>query len=100
MQALRRFATLVSGEPGSLVGTVLAFRGSPCPFHSWSPQAPASKWRREQLRTTLWLVPSVQVVLAGLLFAVTYALDRAAYGGRLDLPAWVNNGSATPLARS
>lgn len=28
------------------------------------------------------------------LFAITYALDQSAYRGDLDLPAWVNNGSA------
>jgi uncharacterized membrane protein len=27
-------------------------------------------------------------------FAVTYALDRAAYDGQLTLPSWLNNGSA------
>src|SRR5438045_3383087 len=53
-----------------------------------------SEWRRETLRTTLWLVPTVQVVLAGLLFVVTYVIDRGAYRGDLTLPGWVNNGSA------
>ncbi len=53
-----------------------------------------SEWRREALRTTLWLVPTGQVLLAALLFAVTYALDRSAYRGHLTMPGWVNNGSA------
>jgi uncharacterized membrane protein len=53
-----------------------------------------SEWRSETLRTTLWLVPTVQVVLAIALFAVTYSIDRAAYDGDITLPGWVNNGSA------
>jgi uncharacterized membrane protein len=52
------------------------------------------EWRRESLRTTLWVVPTIEVVLAVALFAVTYAIDRAAYRGDLTLPSWVNNGSA------
>jgi uncharacterized membrane protein len=57
-----------------------------------------SEWRREALRTTLWLVPTVQVALAGGLFALTYGLDRAAYRGELTLPGWVNNAN-TDAAR-
>ena len=51
-------------------------------------------WRREALRTTLWVVPTVEVVLAVALFVVTYTIDRAVYRGELTLPSWVNNGSA------
>jgi len=57
----------------------------------WRPRP--SEWRREALRTNLWLVPTVQVLAAVVLFAVTYRVDRAAYGGHLHLPSWVNNGS-------
>jgi uncharacterized membrane protein len=42
----------------------------------------------------LWLVPTAEVVLAVVLFAATYRLDRAAYDGRLTLPGWVISGSA------
>jgi uncharacterized membrane protein len=52
-----------------------------------------SAWRRDTLRTTLWLVPTVQVVLAAGLFAATFAVDRAAYRGTVTLPGWVNNGT-------
>src|SRR5205807_655462 len=45
------------------------------------------------LRTNLWLVPTVEVLLAVGLFAITYALDRAAYRGDVSLPSWVNSGS-------
>jgi len=51
-------------------------------------------WRREALRTTLWLVPTLQIAAAVALFFVTYAVDRRAYDGDLTLPSWVNNGGA------
>ena len=50
-------------------------------------------WRREALRTTLWVVPSLLVLLVCLLFGLTYGIDRAAYRGDLSLPAWVDQGS-------
>jgi uncharacterized membrane protein len=53
-----------------------------------------SAWRREALRTNLWLVPTVEIVLAVALFAATYAIDRAAYDGTLSLPSFINSGSA------
>ena len=53
-----------------------------------------SEWRRERARTTLWVVPSVEVAAAVVLFAVTYGIDRAAYRGSITLPSWTNGGSA------
>jgi uncharacterized membrane protein len=53
-----------------------------------------SAWRREALRTNLWLVPTVEIVLAVALFAGTYALDRAAYNGSVHFPSWVISGTA------
>jgi uncharacterized membrane protein len=53
-----------------------------------------SGWRREALRTNLWLVPTVEIALAAALFAGTYALDRAAYDGSLHLPSFVISGTA------
>jgi uncharacterized membrane protein len=53
-----------------------------------------SAWRREALRTNLWLVPTVEIVLAIALFAGTYALDKAAYDGTIHFPSWVISGSA------
>ncbi|MGD0378172.1 MAG: DUF2254 family protein [Streptosporangiaceae bacterium] len=53
-----------------------------------------SDWRREVLRTNLWLVPAVEVVGAVLLFAATYALDQAAFDRDFGLPGWVLSGSA------
>jgi uncharacterized membrane protein len=51
-------------------------------------------WRREALRTTFWLVPTLLVVVAGLLFAVTFEIDLAAYHHHLSLPFWIRTGSA------
>jgi uncharacterized membrane protein len=52
-----------------------------------------SAWRREALRTNLWLVPTVEIVLAVGLFAATYALDRSAYNGSAHFPSWVISGT-------
>ena len=54
----------------------------------------SSDWRREVLRTNLWLVPAVEVIAAVALFATTYALDRAAFAGDFVLPGWLLSGSA------
>jgi uncharacterized membrane protein len=51
-------------------------------------------WRREALRTTFWLVPTALVVVAGLLFVVTFEIDLAAYHRELTLPFWIRTGSA------
>jgi uncharacterized membrane protein len=51
-------------------------------------------WRREQLRTNLWLVPILQTLAIVVLFALTYTVDRAAYDGWIQFPSWVLNGSA------
>jgi uncharacterized membrane protein len=53
-----------------------------------------SAWRREALRTNLWLVPTVEIMLTGALFAGTYLIDRAAYDGSIHLPSFVISGSA------
>ena len=58
----------------------------------WLPHL--SESRREAIRTTLWVVPAIEILAAVMLFVATYALDRAAYRGDLTLPVWVNNGSA------
>ncbi len=54
-----------------------------------------SEWRREALRTNLWLVPTIEVVAAVALF-VAHVRDRS--GGlrrrRCTLPSWVISGTA------
>jgi uncharacterized membrane protein len=51
-------------------------------------------WRREALRTNLWLVPVAETVIVVVLFVVTYTVDRAAYDGLVRLPSWVLSGTA------
>jgi uncharacterized membrane protein len=51
-------------------------------------------WRREALRTNLWVLPAAEALVVLGLFVGTYALDRAAYRGDLHLPEWVLSGTA------
>jgi uncharacterized membrane protein len=53
-----------------------------------------SEWRREVLRTNLWLVPALEIVAAAILFVITYAMDRAVYDGVFGVPGWAISGSA------
>ena len=53
-----------------------------------------SEWRRDVLRTNLWVVPAIEVLGAVILFVGTYALDRAAYDGVFRVPGWAISGSA------
>ena len=53
-----------------------------------------SEWRREALRTNLWLIPTLEIAGAVLLFVITVAVDRAAYNGTVTLPSWVISGTA------
>src|ERR1700722_13093981 len=51
-------------------------------------------WRREALRTNLWLIPVVETIAVVVLFVVTYTVDRSAYDGRIQFPPWVISGTA------
>ena len=51
-------------------------------------------WRWEELRTTLWVVPSIIVVVSVLLFVATFEVDVAAFHHDLTLPVWIRTGSA------
>jgi uncharacterized membrane protein len=53
-----------------------------------------SDWRREALRTNLWLVPTIEVILAVALYFGTHALDKAAFDGELTFPSWMVFGTA------
>ena len=53
-----------------------------------------SEWRREALRTNLWLVPTIEVVVAVALYFGTHALDKAASSGTVTLPSWMEFGTA------
>jgi uncharacterized membrane protein len=50
-------------------------------------------WRVEALRTTFWVVPTILVVVALVLFTVTFEIDLAAYHHHLSLPWWTKTGS-------
>ncbi|MGO9927449.1 MAG: DUF2254 domain-containing protein [Mycobacterium sp.] len=51
-------------------------------------------WRQDQLRTNLWLVPTLEVLVATALFVAAGALDHEAYEGDIRLPSWVISGTA------
>jgi len=59
----------------------------------WFDHFRVSRARREAIRTTLWIVPSVMVVLVGLLFLATYGLDRLAANNTVHLPGFITSGS-------
>jgi len=63
------------------------------PESSWFSRFAVSRSRREALRTTLWIVPTVMVVLVAVLFAITYTLDRLAANGNFPLPGFITSGS-------
>jgi uncharacterized membrane protein len=52
-------------------------------------------WRREALRTTLWFVPAILILVAIAVFAVTFALDVGAYNHDFQLPFWLRVGTAS-----
>ncbi len=51
-------------------------------------------WRVEALGTTFWVVPTLMIVVAGVLFALTFEIDWAADHRHLSLPWRVRTGSA------
>ena len=59
-----------------------------------SGQQRLPSWRWEALRTTFWLVPTVLVLVAGLLFLLSLEIDWAVYHKHLSLPFWIVTGSA------
>jgi uncharacterized membrane protein len=50
-------------------------------------------WRWEELRTTLWVVPSILIVVSVVLFVVTFEIDVAAFHDPSILPSWIRTGS-------
>ncbi len=50
-------------------------------------------WRWEALRTTFWLLPTVLIGVAVVLFAVTFLIDLAAFHHDVTLPSWIGAGS-------
>jgi uncharacterized membrane protein len=56
-----------------------------------------SEWRRDSLRTTLWLVPAALVAAAGATFALTFLVDRTALQHGGHFPLWHGNADAARL---
>jgi uncharacterized membrane protein len=50
-------------------------------------------WRWEALRTTLWFVPALLIVVGALIFIVTFSIDAAAFSNHIQLPTWLRNGN-------
>jgi len=61
---------------------------------AWESRRKFASWRWEALRTTFWLVPTILVVVAAVLFAITFSIDWAAYHGNFTLPFWMRTESA------
>jgi uncharacterized membrane protein len=68
-------------------------RPAPQPARAGKDRRKLPSWRWEEFRTTFWVVPSILVVVAVLLFIVTFEIDVAAYHHRLTLPAWIHTGN-------
>jgi uncharacterized membrane protein len=57
-------------------------------------QGELPNWRWEALRTTLWFLPAVLIVIGTLIFIVTFKIDVAAYYHQIQLPSWLRSGSS------
>jgi uncharacterized membrane protein len=53
-----------------------------------------ASWRFQSARTTLWLVPSLLVVVAVVLFLATVTFDHHVASRHLQLPTWLQTGDA------
>jgi len=51
-------------------------------------------WRWEALRTTLWFVPTVCIVVGVAIFLITFNIDIAAHFHHVELPTWLRSGNA------
>jgi Predicted membrane protein (DUF2254) len=67
---------------------------APQPARAGKDRRQLPSWRWEELRTTLWVVPSILVVVSVLLFIATFEIDIAAFHGHLALPVWIRTGNA------
>jgi uncharacterized membrane protein len=67
---------------------------APQPARVGKDRSKLPSWRWEELRTTLWVIPSILIVVSVLLFIGTFEIDVAAYHHQLTLPVWIRTGSA------
>jgi len=84
----------VSLRIGGFVVTDIEELVAPEPARVGKDRRQLPSWRWEELRTTLWVVPSILIVAAVLLFFVTFQVDLAAFHNHLTLPTWIRTGSA------
>jgi uncharacterized membrane protein len=86
----------VQAELGRLAATMTELEQAlaPQPARMSKDRRQLPSWRWEELRTTLWVVPSILVVISGLLFVVTFEIDVAAYYHHITLPTWIRTGNA------
>jgi uncharacterized membrane protein len=77
--------------PGRLVGEGEFVDDQETPM---SKRRALPSWRWEALRTTFWFVPTVLIVVAILVFILTFSIDVAAYYHHIQLPFWLRLGSA------
>jgi uncharacterized membrane protein len=61
---------------------------------SMSRRRALPSWRWEALRTTFWFVPTVLIVVAILVFILTFSVDVATYYHHIQLPFWLRLGTA------
>lgn len=92
----------LKGVPGRLVGDGSSVPDATRDAFTHPRRQPVrllyiSEWRRDALRTTLWLVPVALVVAACATFAVTYLLDRTVFEHGSRLPFWHGDADAARL---
>ena len=51
-----------------------------------------SRSTREAIRTNLWALPTLMILVVVGLFVITHSLDQAANEGRMALPTWISSG--------
>ena len=81
-------------DPGALLVTGADEVAVPQPARVGKDRRQLPSWRWEELRTTFWVVPALLIVVAVLLFVVTFEVDLAAFHHRITLPVWIRTGSA------
>jgi hypothetical protein len=90
----------VSLRIGGFVVTDIEVFVAPEPARVGKDRRQLPSWRWEELRTTLWVVPSMLIVASVLLFLVTFQVDLAAFHNHLTLPSWIRTGVPMPSGRS
>src|ERR1700691_2052639 len=71
-----------------------AARGMPMTSGYGGARQRLPSWRWEALRTTLWFVPTVLIVIAVLIFLLTFNIDVASHFHHIQLPTWLRSGSS------